>query len=103
MARKKAQTSSANLEAQSRHAATLLKQVSDPTRVVVIMLLDEHEEMHVGAICEQLNQSQPATSHHLALLRHGGIITPRREGKNNFYSLTERGESLAAVLKDLIG
>ena len=39
----------------------------------------------------QFSQSQPAVSHHLALLRHGGIIAPRRQGKNNFYSLTETG------------
>ena len=32
----------------------------------------------IGALCAQLSQSQPAVSHHLALLRHGGIIAPRR-------------------------
>ena len=41
-------------------------------------------------------------SHHLALLRHGGIIAPRRQGKNNFYSLTETGTGLAQVVKGLI-
>ena len=58
-------------------------------------------EQHVGALCETLNQSQPAVSHHLALLRHGGIIAPRRQGKNNFYSLTDTGEGLAKIVKDL--
>ena len=42
-------------------------------------------------------------SHHLALLRHGGIITPRRQGKNNFYSLTEIGEVLVGSVNNLIG
>ena len=50
----------------------------------------------------QLSQSQPAVSHHLALLRHGGIIAPRRQGKNNFYSLTDTGTDLARVVKNLI-
>ena len=50
----------------------------------------------------QLSQSQPAVSHHLALLRHGGIIAPRRQGKNNFYSLTDTGADLAHVVKNLI-
>jgi ArsR family transcriptional regulator, zinc-responsive transcriptional repressor len=53
-------------------------------------------------LCAQLSQSQPAVSHHLALLRHGGIIAPRRQGKNNFYSLTDTGAALADVVKGLI-
>jgi DNA-binding transcriptional ArsR family regulator len=86
---------------QARRASVLLKHVSDPTRLQVILILSEGER-HVGALCEQLSQSQPAVSHHLALLRHGGIIAPRRQGKNNFYSLPETGESLATVVKGLI-
>ena len=86
---------------QARRASILLKHVSDPTRLQVIMILSEGER-HVGALCSQLSQSQPAVSHHLALLRHGGIIAPRRQGKNNFYSLTDTGSDLARVVKNLI-
>ena len=50
----------------------------------------------------QLNQTQPAVSHHLALLRHGGIIIPRRQGKNNFYGLTEVGEDLVKLIRAVI-
>jgi DNA-binding transcriptional ArsR family regulator len=87
--------------AKANKAAILLKQVSDPTRLQVILMLSEGEK-HVGALCEELSQSQPAVSHHLALLRHGGIIAPRRQGKNNFYALTETGEELAVVVKAII-
>jgi DNA-binding transcriptional ArsR family regulator len=86
---------------QARRASILLKHVSDPTRLQVILILAEGER-HVGALCAQLSQSQPAVSHHLALLRHGGIIAPRRQGKNNFYSLTETGTDLARVVQNLI-
>ncbi len=86
---------------QAKRASILLKHVSDPTRLQVILILAEGER-HVGALCEQLNQSQPAVSHHLALLRHGGIISPRRAGKNNFYSLTDVGENLSKVVQGLI-
>ena len=86
---------------QARRASILLKHVSDPTRLQVILILSEGER-HVGALCAQLSQSQPAVSHHLALLRHGGIIAPRRQGKNNFYSLTDTGTDLARVVKNLI-
>ena len=87
---------------QAQQAAIRLKQVSDPTRLQIILMLAEGEK-HVGGLCEALNQSQPATSHHLALLRHGGIIAPRRKGKNNFYALTEPGKRLASIVEDLIG
>lgn len=86
---------------QAQAASILLKQVSDPTRLRVILMLGEGER-HVGSLCDELDQSQPATSHHLALLRHGGIIVPRRQGKNNFYSLTDRGEELARVVRDFM-
>src|SRR5437763_16286236 len=86
---------------QAQRAAILLKQVSDPTRLQVILMLFEGEK-HVGAMSSALNQSQPAVSHHLALLRHGSIIAPRRQGKNNFYRLTETGEDLADVVKTVI-
>src|ERR1700739_2268619 len=86
---------------QAQRAAILLKQVSDPTRLQVILMLAEGEK-HVGALCEELNQTQPAVSPHLALLRHGSIIAPRRQGKNNFYGLTEPGEELAKVVKGIM-
>jgi DNA-binding transcriptional ArsR family regulator len=86
---------------QVQRAAILLKQVSDPTRIQTVLMLSEGEK-HVGALCDQLNQSQPAVSHHLALLRHGGIIIPRRQGKNNFYALSEIGDELAKLVKNLI-
>ncbi len=81
-----------------QRAAYLLKQVSDPTRLQVITMLSEREH-HVGGLCEQFNMSQPAVSHHLALLRHGGIVERRRQGKNNFYSLTETGYRLSEIVK----
>jgi DNA-binding transcriptional ArsR family regulator len=98
----KAKTDAGRRLKQAQQAALLLKQVSDPTRLHIILMLAEGEK-HVGRICEALKQSQPATSHHLALLRHGGMIAPRRQGKNNFYALTEAGEQLASIVKDLVG
>ncbi len=86
---------------QAQRASILLKHVSDPTRLQVILILAGGEQ-HVGSLCEQLGQSQPAVSHHLALLRHGGVISPRRQGKNNFYCLTDKGEGLSQVVKTLV-
>jgi DNA-binding transcriptional ArsR family regulator len=84
-----------------QRAAGLLKHVSDPTRLQVISLLSERER-HVGGLCEELTQSQPAVSHHLTLLRLGGLIDRRRQGKNNFYSLTDTGEWLSHIVKGVV-
>jgi DNA-binding transcriptional ArsR family regulator len=98
----KAKTDAGKSLKQAQRAAILLKQVSDPTRLQIVLMLSEGER-HVGALCESLSQSQPAVSHHLALLRHGSIIAPRRQGKNNFYALTEAGEQLAEIVKKVMG
>ena len=86
-----------------RRVADLLKQVSDPTRLQVLMLLNE-KERNVSELCADLGtQSQPAVSHHLALLRHGRLIEPRRSGKHNFYGLTDAGRELAKVVDSVVG
>ena len=89
--------------AEIRRVADLLKQVSDPTRLQVLMLLSERER-NVSELCADLGtQSQPAVSHHLALLRHGRLIEPRRSGKHNFYGLTDAGRELAGVVTSVVG
>jgi DNA-binding transcriptional ArsR family regulator len=85
-----------------QRTAYLLKQVSDPTRLQVIALLSEGEH-HVGALCDQFNMSQPALSHHLTLLRHGGIVERRRQGQKNFYTLTDTGYRLSKIVKGVTG
>ena len=84
-----------------QRTATLLKQVSDPTRLQVVTLLNEGER-HVGGLCDQFNLSQPVVSHHLALLRLGGIVDRRRQVKNNFYSLTDTGYRLSNICKGMV-
>ena len=85
-----------------RQTAELLKQVSDPTRLQVLMLLTD-KERNVSELCADLGStSQPAVSHHLALLRHGRLIEPRRLGKHNYYYLTDAGRELADVVRALV-
>jgi ArsR family transcriptional regulator, zinc-responsive transcriptional repressor len=81
-----------------QRAANLLKHLSDSTRLQVVSLLSEGER-HVGGLCDDLTQSPQLMSHHLALLRHGGIVDRRRQGKNNFYSLTDTGYRLSKIVK----
>ncbi len=70
-----------------RDLVNIFKLLSDETRLRVLMYLYSEGELHVSAMCDRLNQSQPAVSHHLALLRDAGLIGCRRDGKHNFYSI----------------
>ncbi len=68
----------------------VFKLLSDETRLRVLMYLAREGELHVTALCDKLGQSQPAVSHHLALLRVAGLIEARRDGKHNFYSVRSK-------------
>lgn len=63
------------------------KVLSDETRLKILQYLANSTELHVRALCDLLKQSQPAVSHHLALLRMVGLIECRRDGKHNYYHL----------------
>jgi ArsR family transcriptional regulator len=79
--------------------AKVFKLLSDETRLRILLYLTRTDELHVRALCEILAQSQPAVSHHLALLRVARLIECRREGKHNFYRLRpQRFQELLDVL-----
>ena len=65
----------------------IFKLLSDETRLRILYSLSQTEELHVRALCELLQLSQPAVSHHLGMLRNAGIVDPRRDGKHNFYRI----------------
>ena len=71
-------------------AAYTLKAVSNGTRLCVISLLAQKEEMNVSQIREELKCEQSLLSHHLTDMRAKGILNCRREGKNCFYSLKNK-------------
>jgi len=74
-------------EGAIRELAQVFKLLSDETRLRILFYLAQFSELHVTDLCQRLGQSQPAVSHHLALLRVSGLIESRREGKHNFYSV----------------
>jgi DNA-binding transcriptional ArsR family regulator len=69
-------------------AAQLFHMLGDENRLRILLFLSQRKEMNVSALGLALGQSQPATSHHLTLLRATGLVSYRREGKHNFYFLT---------------
>jgi DNA-binding transcriptional ArsR family regulator len=67
--------------------AKVFKLLADESRMKILLALAQDGEVHVSALCDMLRQSQPAVSHHLTLMRLTGLVSFRREGKNNFYRL----------------
>ncbi|HEX4214136.1 MAG TPA: metalloregulator ArsR/SmtB family transcription factor [Candidatus Dormibacteraeota bacterium] len=65
---------------------THLKGLASPTRLRILEVLAEGE-LSVQELALRLRMSQPRVSWHLALLRRGGALQRRREGRQVFCSL----------------
>jgi len=81
------------------------KLLSDETRVRILTMLVEHGELCVRELWERLSQTQPGVSHHLALLRDGGLVTSHQVGRNIYYRIRNDGviRLLAEVRRTPIG
>jgi len=63
-----------------------LRLLSEPTRARILTLV-RSEELTVAELQEILGMGQSRISSHLGLLRQGGLVSDRREGKHSFYGL----------------
>ena len=70
--------------------AFILKTTAHPTRIAIVQLLAAHDSLSVSDISERLNVEQSLLSHHLSGLKHKGIQSSTREGKNIYYALKMR-------------
>jgi ArsR family transcriptional regulator, virulence genes transcriptional regulator len=68
--------------------AEIAKTFSDPKRLMIINEL-RNGEKQVGELAQSLKMPQAVVSRQLALLRSRGVVTPRRDGTNVFYSLVD--------------
>ena len=64
-----------------------LRLLADPTRLRLILLLEE-EELSVAELQDVLGMGQSRISSHLAQLKRAGVVEDRRAGKNVYYGLT---------------
>ncbi len=63
--------------------------IGDPVRLEILKLLPTEptceSACNVSKIAEQIGLSQPATSHHLRVLRQAGIVTNRKMCRDMIY------------------
>ena len=61
--------------------------LANPTRLRILEHLAEAGEVSVNDLARHLRMSQPRVSWHLAMLRRGGTVLQRREGRQVYCSL----------------
>ena len=80
-----------------------IKAMSDKTRREILNLL-KNGDMTAGDIAARFSMTQATVSHHLSVLKDGGLVSDRREGKYIFYELnTSVIEEIMAWLIELKG
>jgi len=79
-----------------KNMTSVFKLLADRSRLKIVLALAQDGKLHVSALCELLDQSQPAVSHHLTLMRMVGLVGYDRNGKHNYYYLA------SDFLRDLI-
>ena len=65
------------------------KILGDPTRLKIMLLIDNNTTMCVNDIADKLEMTKSAVSHQLALLRQARLISSKKEGKEVFYTLQD--------------
>ena len=74
--------------------ADAIQALGDPTRRTVFETLREGPRS-VGDLARGVPVSRPAVSQHLRVLERAGLVTARRRGTRNFYSVN--GDGLAEL------
>lgn len=82
-------------------AAGMLKAIAHPMRISIIECLENGQKLSVTEIHRQLKIEQATASHHLGILRDKGVLSSKREGKNNYYCL--KHETLKVLLNCVRG
>ena len=70
----------------AQEVAGILKQLSNPYRLMILCCLSE-SELTVGDLNQRIDLSQSALSQHLAKLRESNIVTTRRESQTILYRI----------------
>jgi len=90
------------MEVPVKDVAQFLKVLADESRLQILWLLFNHEELCVCELVEALGVSQSKVSRHLATLRHTGLVTDRRDGAWSFYSLRLTDNELERAVLDAL-
>lgn len=80
-------------------AAELLRHLSDPTRLHLLALLTDEQD--VTALTAQVSASRSSVSQHLGRLRLAGLVQARRDGRRMYYRISS--DHLTALVREALG
>jgi ArsR family transcriptional regulator, virulence genes transcriptional regulator len=87
---------------QAAEAASLMRALSNESRLLVLCHLAASGELSAGELVGRIGAGQSALSQHLAKLREEGLVATRREAQSVFYRICDpRAEQVLALLHDL--
>ena len=92
------------LPSQRQDLPAYFTALANPTRLRIIEVLAESAEESVNDLALRLRVSQPRISWHLRIMRLGGVVRTRREGRLVYCSLDrETLRRRQADLSDMLG
>ncbi len=68
-------------------AAEIMKALGHPIRIQMVELISQKGKFCVSDIYKTLKMEQSTASHHLGILRKGGVLKTERKGKQIYYLL----------------
>jgi ArsR family transcriptional regulator len=81
---------------------SLFLALGDKTRLRLLSLMADGP-VAVGLLTDQLGDSQPKVSRHLAYLRNADVVSTRREGKHIYYGIREpEDEAVRQILERVV-
>ena len=90
------------LQASAAQAATLLKAMSNPNRLLILCVLCGAPGTSAGELARATGLSASATSQHLARMRDEGLIDSRRDAQRILYAIkNDAVNQLIGTLKTL--
>ena len=80
-------------------SSEILRAVAHPLRMKILEFIDEHGNINVNKIYNNLDLEQSITSQHLKILRNAGLVITEREGKFIHYKIdySKVGNTVFAV------
>ncbi len=81
-----------------------IKAIASESRMKILLLFLDGQQRTVNQIAEAVGLGQPATSEHLALMKHSGVLLSEKQGKEVYYrpdraQIIRSLETLSMLLK----
>jgi ArsR family transcriptional regulator len=73
-----------------RNLLKIFTALSDPTRLDVMIFLNQNNNCPCSNILDKFKLAQPTMSHHLAKLIDADLIIKKKKGVSNYYSVNKK-------------